>query len=86
MSVQRGKLQKSKRDLVLNDFAKDSRRPARLDQQHLGGRGHPQGIRQRADLAVQVVYKRPETNKEAKVVQIGTARQGREAARERIPT
>lgn len=75
VSVQRGGLKNSKRDVVLNDFAKASG----------GQRDFVVGISAVPDilkayanaLAMQyeVVYKRPENAKTAKVVQVGT-RQG----------
>ena len=73
VSVQRGTLKNSKRDVVLNDFAKMSG----------GQRDYVVGISAVADilkayanaLAMQyeVVYERPENAKNVKVVQVGTS-------------
>jgi hypothetical protein len=76
LSVQRGKLQVSKRDLVLNDFAKAS--GGQRDQ--INGISAIEGIlKGYADALIyqyEVVYKRPESTKEAKVIQLGTPRPG----------
>lgn len=76
VSVQRGTLQNSKRDLVLNDFAKLSGG----QRDFVVGISAVEGIlKGYADALVyqyEVVFKRPESNKGAKVIQVGTARQG----------
>ena len=76
VSVQRGGLKNSKRDVVLNDFAKFSGG----QRDFVIGISAVEGIlKGYADALVyqyEVVYKRPESNKEAKVIQMGTARQG----------
>jgi hypothetical protein len=76
LSVQRGALKVSKRDLVLNDFAKES--GGQRDQ--IVGISAIEGIlRGYADALTyqyEVVYKRPESNKPTRVIQVGTPRQG----------
>jgi hypothetical protein len=76
VSIHRGKLQNSKRDVVLNDFSKHS--GGRRD--FIVGISAVEGIlKGYADALVyqyEVVYKRPESNKETKVIQVGTPRQG----------
>jgi hypothetical protein len=76
VSVQRGTLKVSTRDLVLNDFAKES--GGRRD--HIVGISAIEGIlKGYADALTyqyEVVYKRPESNKPTKVIQVGTPRQG----------
>src|SRR3954470_435429 len=77
VSVQRGGLKNSKRDVVINSFAKDSG----------GKRDFIVGIsaaepilKSYADALTyqyEVVYKRPESKKPAQVVQVGLARQGK---------
>ncbi len=76
VSVQRGKLQSTKRDVVLNDFAKQSGG----QRDFVVGISAVEGIlKGYADALVyqyEVVFKRPESNKETKVIQVGTPRQG----------
>jgi hypothetical protein len=76
VSVQRGKLQNSQRDVVLNDFAKLSGG----QRDFVVGISAVEGIlKGYADALVyqyEVVFKRPESKKEPLVIQVGTARQG----------
>jgi hypothetical protein len=76
VSVQRGTLKVSTRDLVLNDFAKESGG----QRDHIVGISAIEGIlKGYADALTyqyEVVYKRPESNKPTKVIQVGTPRQG----------
>lgn len=76
VSVQRGGLKNSKRDVVLNDFSKLSGG----QRDFVIGISAVEGIlKGYADALVyqyEVVYKRPESSKETKVIQMGTARQG----------
>jgi hypothetical protein len=76
VSVQRGGLKTSKRDVVLNDFAKATGG----QRDFVVGISAVEGILKRyADALTyqyEVVYKRPESNKPTKVVQLGTRRQG----------
>jgi hypothetical protein len=76
LSVQRGKLQNSKRDLVLNDFSKSTGG----QRDHIVGITAAEGIlKGYADALTyqyEVVYKRPESNKKTLVIQVGTLRQG----------
>lgn len=76
VSVQRGGLKASKRDLVLNDFATASGG----QRDFVVGISAVEGILKRyADALTyqyEVVYKRPESNKPTRVVQLGTTRQG----------
>jgi hypothetical protein len=76
VSIHRGKLQNSKRDVVLNDFSKLSGG----QRDFIVGISAVEGIlKGYADALVyqyEVVYKRPESNKETKVIQMGSARQG----------
>jgi len=76
VSVQRGGLKNSKRDVVLNDFAKLTGG----QRDFLVGISAAEGIlKGYADALVyqyEVVYKRPESNKPTKVIQLGTTRQG----------
>jgi hypothetical protein len=75
LSVQRGKLQTSKRDLVLNDFSKLTGG----QRDHIVGISASEGIlKGYADALTyqyEVVFKRPDSSK-PKAIQIGTARQG----------
>jgi hypothetical protein len=75
ISVQRGGLKNSKRDVVLNDFAKASGGQRDFV---IGISAVPDILKAYANaLAMQyeVVFKRPESSKPAKVIQVGT-RQG----------
>jgi hypothetical protein len=76
VSVQRGGLKNSKRDVVLNDFSKLSGG----QRDFVIGISAVEGIlKGYADALVyqyEVVYKRPESNKETKAIQLGTPRQG----------
>jgi hypothetical protein len=76
VSVQRGALKNSTRDLVLNDFAKASGG----QRDHIVGISAVEGIlKGYADALTyqyEVVYKRPESNKPTSVIQLGTTRQG----------
>jgi hypothetical protein len=76
VSIHRGKLQNSKRDVVLNDFSKLSGG----QRDFIVGISAVEGIlKGYADALVyqyEVVYKRPESNKETKVIQMGSARPG----------
>ena len=76
VSVQRGGLKNSKRDVVLNDFAKLSGG----QRDFVVGISAVEGIlKGYADALVyqyEVVFKRPESKKEPTVIQVGTARQG----------
>jgi hypothetical protein len=76
VSVQRGGLKNSKRDVVLNDFAKLTGG----QRDFVIGISAVEGIlKGYADALVyqyEVVYKRPESNKATKVIQLGTTRQG----------
>ena len=85
VSIHRGKLKNSKRDVVLNDFSKLSGG----QRDFIVGISAVEGIlKGYADALVyqyEVVYKRPESNKETKVIQVGTRATGREAARQRLP-
>jgi hypothetical protein len=72
LSVQRGGLKNSRRDLVINDFAKATGG----QRDFIVGISAAAGILQRyADALAgqyEVVYKRPESNKPAQVIQVGT--------------
>jgi hypothetical protein len=72
VSVQRGGLKNSKRDLVINDFAKVTGG----QRDFVVGISAVAGILQRyADALAgqyEVVYKRPESNKVPQLVQVGT--------------
>lgn len=76
VSVQRGGLKNSKRDIVLNDFAKLSGG----QRDFVVGISAVEGIlKGYADALVyqyEVVFKRPEGKKEPVVIQVGTPRQG----------
>ncbi|MEO6237908.1 MAG: hypothetical protein ABIQ52_12985 [Vicinamibacterales bacterium] len=76
VSVQRGGLKASKRDLVLNDFATATGG----QRDFVVGISAVEGIMKRyADALTyqyEVVYKRPESNKATRVIQLGTTRQG----------
>jgi len=76
VSVQRGKLQASKRDLVLNDFAKLTGGQRDFIVGISAAEGILKGYADALTYQYEVVYKRPESNKEAKVIQVGTPRQG----------
>jgi hypothetical protein len=72
VSVQRGALKASKRDLVINDFAKATggRRDFIVSISAVGSI-----LKTYADALAgqyEVVYKRPESNKPAQVIQVGT--------------
>jgi hypothetical protein len=75
VSVQRGGLKNSSRDLVLNDFAKASGG----QRDHIVGisavEGILKGYAEALTYQYEVVYKRPESGK-PKVIQVGTPRQG----------
>lgn len=72
LSIQRGGLKTSKRDLVINDFAKATGG----QRDFIVGISAAAGIMQRyADALAgqyEVVYKRPESNKTPQVIQVGT--------------
>jgi hypothetical protein len=76
VSVQSGGLKNSKRDVVLNDFAKLSGG----QRDFVIGMSPVEGIlKGYADALVyqyEVVYKRPESKKDPAVIQVGTPRQG----------
>jgi von Willebrand factor type A domain len=76
LSIHRGKLQNSKRDVVLNDFSKLTGG----QRDYIVGISAAEGIlKGYADALVyqyEVVYKRPESNKETMAIQIGSPRQG----------
>jgi hypothetical protein len=76
VSVQRGKLQNSKRDVVLNDFAKLSGGQRDFVVGISAVEGILKGYADALIYQYEVVYKRPESNKEAKVVQVGVKRDG----------
>jgi hypothetical protein len=76
VSVQRGKLQNSKRDVVLNDFAKLSGGKRDFVVGISAVEGILKGYADALIYQYEVVYKRPESNKEAKVVQVGIRRDG----------
>jgi len=76
VSLHRGKLQNSKRDVVLNDFSKLSggQRDFIVGISAVEGilKGYADGLASQYE----VVYKRPESNKETRVIQMGSARAG----------
>jgi hypothetical protein len=76
VSVQRGKLQNSKRDLVLNDFAKLSGGQRDFIMGISAVEGILAGYADALTYQYEVVYSRPESNKATKIVQLGTPRQG----------
>ena len=74
VSIHRGKLQNSKRDVVLNDFSKVSG-GQRDFIVGIRRRRDSEGLRGRVGLSVKS-FTSGESNKETKVIQMGTARQG----------
>jgi hypothetical protein len=75
VSVQRGALKASKRDLVLNDFAKLSGGQRDFVVGISAVEGILKGYADALTYQYEVVYKRPESSKPTKVVQLGTTRQ-----------
>jgi hypothetical protein len=76
VSVQRGGLKNSKRDVVLNDFAKltGGQRDFVIGISAVAGilKGYADAL----TYQYEIVYKRPESNKQTKIIQVGTPRQG----------
>ena len=76
VSVQRGGLKNSKRDVVLNDFAKLTGGKRNFIVAISAVEDILKGYADALTYQYEVVYKRPESNKETKVTQVGTPRQG----------
>jgi hypothetical protein len=76
VSVQRGGLKTSKRDVVLNDFAKLTGGKRNFIVAISAVEDILKGYADALTYQYEVVYKRPESNKETKVTQLGTSRQG----------
>jgi hypothetical protein len=76
VSVQRGGLKNSKRDVILNDFAKLSGGQRDFLVGISAAEGILKGYADALTYQYEVVYKRPESNKPTKVIQLGTTRQG----------
>jgi hypothetical protein len=76
LSIQRGKLNPSKRDIVLNEFAKRSGGQRDFIVGISAVEGILKGYADALTYQYEVVYTRPESAKGAKVVQVGTVRQG----------
>lgn len=76
VSVQRGGLKNSKRDLVINQFAKATGGQRDFIVGISAAEGIMKGYADALTYQYEVVYKRPESNKPAVVVQVGTTRQG----------
>jgi hypothetical protein len=76
VSVQRGKLQNSRRDLVLNDYAKLSGGQRDFIMGISAVEGILKGYADALTYQYEVVYARPESNKPARMVQLGTVRPG----------
>jgi hypothetical protein len=77
LSIQRGGLKNSRRDLLMNDISKNTGG----QRDFIVGISAAEGIMKRyADALTyqyEIVYKRPESNKAPKVIQVGLARQGK---------
>jgi hypothetical protein len=76
VSVQRGGLKASKRDLVLNDFAKITGGQRDFIVGISAAEQILKGYADALTYQYEVVYQRPESNKGTKVIQVGTARPG----------
>lgn len=76
VSVQRGGLKNSKRDLVINQFAKVTGGQRDFIVGISAVEGILRGYADALTYQYEVVYARPESNKPTKMIQIGTARQG----------
>jgi hypothetical protein len=76
VSVQRGGLKNSKRDVVLNDFAKLTGGQRDFLLSISAVEGILKGYADALVYQYEVVYKRPESNKPTKIIQLGTTRQG----------
>lgn len=76
VSIQRGKLNPSKRDVVLNEFAKRSGGQRDFIVGISAVEGILKGYADALTYQYEVVYQRPESAKGAKLIQVGTARQG----------
>jgi len=74
VSVQRGGLKNSKRDVVLNDFGKLSGGQRDFVVAISAVEGILKGYATALVYQYEVVYKRPESNKEPKAIQMGTTR------------
>lgn len=72
VSVQRGGLKASKRDLVINDFAKATGGQRDFIVGISAVAGIMQGYADALAAQYEVVYKRPESNKPPQVIQVGT--------------
>ena len=71
VSVQRGGLKNSKRDVVLNDFAKLTGGQRDFIVGISAVEGILKGYADALAYQYEVVFKRPESNKDAKVIQVG---------------
>ena len=76
LSVQRGKLKPSNRDLVLNDYAKYTGGQRDFIVGISAAEGIFKGYADALAYQYEVVYKRPESNKPTTAIQLGTTRQG----------
>jgi hypothetical protein len=76
VSIQRGGLKNSKRDLVLNDFAKATGGQRDFVIGISAVAGILKGYADALTYQYEVVYKRPESRKPTVVIQLGTRREG----------
>lgn len=76
VSVQRGGLKNSKRDIVINQFSKASGGQRDFVVGISAVENILKGYADALTYQYEVVYKRPESNKATKVIQVGSARQG----------
>jgi hypothetical protein len=76
LSVQRGGLKNSKRDLVINQFAKVTGGQRDFIVGISAVEGILKGYADALTYQYEVVFKRPESNKVPKLIQMGTVRQG----------
>jgi hypothetical protein len=77
VSVQRGGLKSSKRDVVINEFSKNSGGKRDFIVGISAAEGILKGYAQALTSQYEVVYKRPESKKGPQQVMIGLARQGK---------